>query len=239
MYGVFSAIKIRNLDKFKLEARVADTSDDILLREIDEELQQEKYSELWEKYGNFFIAIVIIIVICVGGYQGWRSYDLSNRQQQGARFVVAMSAISKQPENARKTFTKIADDASGGYALMAQFQNAGLLAKSGDRIAATAAYAKISSDTSINVIYRDLAIILGALNELDQADPAILTTTLAPLRKMDNPWRHSATELTALLAIRAGDNKTARDLLTALSEDQTTPNSMKSRVFEISTQIGS
>jgi hypothetical protein len=218
---------------------VADTSDDILLREIDEELQQEKYSELWEKYGKFFIAIVVVIVIGVGGYQGWQSYDLSNRQQQSTRFAAAMNAIAEQPEDARKTFAKIADDVSGGYALMAQFQNAGLLAKNGDRTAATAAYAKISSNTSINTIYRDLATILGALNELDQADPAALTATLAPLRATENPWRHSATELTALLALRVGDKKIARDLLTTLSKDATAPNGMKSRVSEIITQIGS
>jgi hypothetical protein len=218
---------------------VADTSDDILLREIDEELQQEKYSELWEKYGKFFIAVVIVIVIFVGGYQGWRSYDLSNRQQQSVRFASAMSAIGEQPENARKTFTKIADDVSGGYALMAQFQNAGLLAKGDSRIAASAAYAKIASDTSINVIYRDLAIILSAINELDQADPLTLTATLAPLRATENTWRHSATELTALLALRAGDKKSARDLLTKLSKDATAPDSMKSRVSEIAAQIGS
>ena len=218
---------------------MADTSDDILLREIDEELQQEKYSELWEKYGKYFIVIVVVIVIGVGGYQGWRSYDLSNRQQQSVRFAAAMNAIAEQPEDARKTFVNIADDVSGGYALMAQFQNAGLLAKNGDRVAATAAYAKISSDTSINTIYRDLAIILGALNELDQADPVTLTATLAPLRATENPWRHSATELTALLALRAGDKKTAHDLLTTLSKDATAPIGMKSRVSEIITQIGS
>jgi hypothetical protein len=217
---------------------VADTSDDFLLREIDEELQQEKYSELWNKYGKFFIAVVVVVVIGVGGYQGWRSYDLSNRQQQSTRFATAMNAIAEQPEEARKTFAKMADDVSGGYALMAQFQNAGLLAKSGDRIAATAAYAKISSDTSIDAIYKDLAIILGALNDLDQADPATLTETLAPLRATENPWRHSATELTALVALRAGDKKTAGELLTSLSKDATAPNSMKARVSEIVSQIG-
>jgi hypothetical protein len=218
---------------------VADTSDDdFLLREIDEELQQEKYSELWKAYGNYIIAVVLAIVLGVGGYQGWRSYDLSQRQDQSMRFAAAMNAIAEKPEDARKTFAKIAEDVSGGYGLMAQFQNAGLLAKSGDKSAAAAVYAKISADTSIDPIYRDMAIILGALNDLDQADPSALSAQLAPLRATENPWRHSATELTALLAIRTGDKKTARELLTALTNDATAPSGMKARISEIITQIG-
>lgn len=217
---------------------MADTSDDILLREIDEELQQEKYSELWKAYGNYIIGVILAIVLGVGGYQGWRSYDLSTRQEQSVRFAAAMDAIAEKPEDARKTFAKIADEVSGGYGLMAQFQNAGLLAKNGDKSASAAVYAKISSDTSIDPIYQDLAIILGALNELDQADPTALSAKLAPLRATENPWRHSATELTALLAIRTGDKKAARELLTALTNDATAPSGMKTRVSEIIAQIG-
>lgn len=217
---------------------MADTSDDILFQEIDEELQQEKYSVLWKKYGNYLIAIIVVIVLGVGGYQGWRNYDLSKRQEQSVQFAAAMNAIADKPEDARKTFAKMAEDVGGGYALMAQFQNAGLLAKAGDKGAAAATYAKISSDTSVESIYRDMAVILGALNELDQADPTGLSARLAPLRATENPWRHSATELTALLAIRTGDKKAARDLLKALTNDATAPNGMKARVSEIMAQIG-
>jgi len=73
---------------------------------------------------------------------------------------------------------------------------------------------------------------------LDQADPTDLSARLAPLRATENPWRHSATELTALLAIRTGDKKAARDLLKALTNDATAPNGMKARVSEIMAQIG-
>ena len=94
---------------------MADTSDDdFLLREIDEELQQEKYSELWKVYGNYIIAVILVIVLGVGGYQGWRSYDLSARHEQSVRFAAAMNAIAEKPEDARKTFAKIAEGAKGG-----------------------------------------------------------------------------------------------------------------------------
>ena len=51
---------------------------DVLLREIDEELKQERLHKLWDRYGNYAISGALALVIGVAGIKGWQSYDLIN-----------------------------------------------------------------------------------------------------------------------------------------------------------------
>jgi len=57
-------------------------------------------------------------------------------------------------------------------------------------------------------------------------------------RDIDNPWRHSARELLAVLALHVGDAATAREHLTKLSEDLLAPRSMRKRAGEMLAVVG-
>ena len=67
------------------------TEDDILFEEIDDELRHDQANKLWQAYGQYVIGLAVAIVVGVGGYQAWRSYDLSTRQASGERFAAAMT----------------------------------------------------------------------------------------------------------------------------------------------------
>ncbi|MCH7664263.1 MAG: hypothetical protein IH859_10405 [Chloroflexi bacterium] len=42
---------------------MADQTQDSFLREIEEELRQERYAKLWKKYGNYLIAAALAFVL--------------------------------------------------------------------------------------------------------------------------------------------------------------------------------
>ena len=42
-------------------------SDESLFREVDEEVRQEQYKKLWDKFGNYFVALCVVIVAVGGG----------------------------------------------------------------------------------------------------------------------------------------------------------------------------
>lgn len=211
-----------------------DNHDTGLLREIDEELRQEHYSNLWSKYGNYLIAAVILLVVGVAGYKGWQSYELSQRNEAGAKFATAVSLVEQgNMDQAFEAFSLIAKDAPGGYRLLAQFRAAGVLANQGDAEAAAQAYQEISSDNSIQKEYRDLATLLAITNMLDHGSPEKLNARLAPLTVIDSPWRYSALEISAILALRKGNRQGAMDTLTQLSSDQTTPTGIRTRASEM------
>ncbi|MGH6960822.1 MAG: tetratricopeptide repeat protein, partial [Dongiaceae bacterium] len=120
-----------------------------------------------------------------------------------------------------------------GYAALARLQEAALQAKAGNAAAAVSIYDKLSTDTSVDRAFRELAVILVALQTLDTATPADLTARLAPLTAADNPWRYTALELTGLLAKRGGDLEGARQIFAALADDLNAPQALRGRAAEL------
>ncbi len=215
---------------------MADPVQDSLFREIEEDLRQEHWAKLWKRYGNYAVGAVLALVLSVAGYQGWRAYDIATRQSDGERFAAALKlAGDKQTQAAAEAFAGLAADATAGYALLARFQEAALLAKRGQP---AAAYADLAQDPGVDAVYRDLAVILGAFHEMNGPGAGDLSARLAPLTADGNPWRHSAKELTAVLAARAGDRTKARALFTALAADATAPQGIRARAGEMLAILG-
>ena len=46
-----------------------------IFREVEEELRRDRAEELWKKYGRYVIALAALVILAVGGVQGWRAYD--------------------------------------------------------------------------------------------------------------------------------------------------------------------
>jgi len=218
---------------------LAETSDNSLFREIDEELKQEKFAKLWKRYGTFVIAGAVALVAVVGGYQGWKEYDIRTRMKEGEIFSAAL-ALARDGKSSEtiEAFAKLGQDAGGGYSMLARFQEAGRISEKGDKAEAAKLYRRIADDSGVDAVYRDLAVILGTLNEIGNADAGSLRSRLAPLTAGDNPWRFSAKELSAVLAIEAGDNAGARETLSALMEDESAPTGIRARAREILATLG-
>ena len=209
---------------------MADSTDDPLLREIDEELRQEKYLEIWRKYGAYIVAVVVIIVGTVAGYQGWRSYAASLNRGAGEQFNRALElAQSNQTDSAVQAFAKLAQEGPAGYALLARFEQASLQSRKGDKAGAALLYRAIADDRSIDAIYRDLSTLLAVHEEMDSADPTTLIQRLALLTGPSNPWRFSAREVTGMLAFRKGDRDQAQNLFSTLANDPAAPQGVRQR----------
>ena len=210
-----------------------------IMREIEEELRKDQFSILWKRYGKVLIGVVFIIISTVASYKVWQNYDLTNRGHLGERFATIFELTKKgdgeQALNALKIFQ---DEATQGYQMLAGFRAAALMANGGDIVGATAAYDKLANDSSLDIIYRDLAILLRTIQQLNiNQDITSLTNSLAPLSDDKNPWRYTARELIAIIAKESGDTTKARKLFTALIDDETTPKGIRLRARELLTGI--
>lgn len=206
-----------------------------ILREIDEELRQDQFAKLWKRYGKILIGVAILIIACVAGFKAWQNYDLTSRGEQGERLSATMRlAGDGNGAAALDALTAFQADASQGFQMLAGFQAAALMADGGDAHGAAAAYDKLAQDNSLDTIYRDLAVLLGTIQRMNSGgDTASLTIKLAALAADNNPWRHSARELIAVLAKQSGDKAKARELFTALTTDATTPQGIRARANEL------
>lgn len=210
-----------------------------IFREIDEELRYDKLQRLWQRHRILLIALLAGVLLGTVGYVVWRDYSEKQALERAGAFAAALSAAiqtdqaAAQPDAA--TLSALGDLAEGsdGYATLARLQMAAVEIRGGNVDGALEIYESIAGDSGVERIFRDLAVILLAMNSLDSAEPDALAARLAPLAGEENPWRHSARELSALLALRTGETERARELLTGLSGDATAPAGIRQRADEL------
>jgi hypothetical protein len=218
---------------------MADREQDNLFKEVDEELRQEQFAKIWKKYGNLIIGAALLAVAGVAGYQGWQAYDLDRRAEQSTLFSTALRAVSdEKPAEAQALLGQLAGTGSSGYAALARLDQAAAKARAGNAAEAAADFLKIASDTSVDADLRNVALLLSVLNEADSGDPKALSDRLAPLTAANSPWRHSAKEISAVLAQRMGETQRASQLFRELADDATAPSGVRSRAAEMSAILG-
>lgn len=210
-----------------------------IFREIDEELRRDNLLKLWSRYGRYIIAIAVFALVVAGGIVAWRDHQLSERRAQSTRYAAALTLARDGKEaDAVKVFAAIADEGRG-YGILASFEEAALLAKSGDREAAATAYDRISAASEFDSNLRGLAVLLSVMQRMPEADPHTTIDRLAPLTASGNPWRPSAIELTALARLKLEDKSGALDLFKSLADDPATPQSLRSRAAEMAVALAS
>jgi hypothetical protein len=210
-----------------------------IFQEIDEDVRRERLQQLWKRYANYVIGAALLLVLATAGVVGWREYQERQNQAQARRFLAAMDQAARgEDAAAREAFARLAAEAGAGYATLARLQEAALLAKAGDAAGAAKVYEQIAADSRADRVFRDLATVMIVQDTIATGDPARLAQLLAPLLAEKNPWRHSATELSALLAQRAGDPAKAKELYAKLADDLTAPQNMRARATEMLAILG-
>lgn len=210
-----------------------------IFREIDEELRRDNLLKLWSRYGRYIVAVAVLALAVAGGIAAWRAHQLSERQAQSARFASALAlAQSGKNTDAATVFATI-DKTGGGFSVLASFENAALLAKSGDRQKAAAAYGRIAEESGLSPSFRDLAILLSVMQEALDANPRAAIARLAPLTAAGTPWRPTALEMTAAAQLKLGDKKAALEIYKGLADDLTAPRSLRARAAEMAAALAS
>lgn len=212
---------------------------DEFIREVDEELQRDKLKALWDRFGTLIIALAVLLVVGVAGYEGWKAWEHSQRHGEAERFAAAEADLAAQRfQPAATAFDSFAADASPGFAAIARLREAAALQGTGDAAAAAAALDRLAADAAADPLLRDLATLLSVQAQVDTGDPQTLRGRLLPLAEAGRPWRSSARELLALLAIRTGEIEQARSTLDELAKDGALPLAQQQRIEALRQSLG-
>ncbi len=205
-----------------------------IFREVDEDLRQERYKKLWDKHGRTLIGAAVALVLAVGGFQAWKAWDQSQRIALSDRYAEALDlATEGQREAAQDRLSRLSGPDDGGYGTLAAFERARILADSGDRDGAIAIWDELASLRGIGPAFQGLAEMLSVMNQLDDGDPAELEARLTPLTVEGGPFRATALELMAALALRQNDKDRARELYTRLADDRAAPAGLRARATQM------
>lgn len=216
--------------------------------EVSEDLRAERAKALLRRYGALLIALAVLVVLAVAGFQAWRWQRHRTEEAAATRFIAAMRAAGGAPAGAEvatparaqalREFLAIAADAPQGYRTLALLQAAALQAATGDLRAALASWDRVSADTGADPLLRGLADLLWVQHQVDGGEPALVQGRLAPLVAPGNPWRPLALEAQAWLLLRTGEGGKAQEILRQLREDQAAPDGVRGRASGLLQRLG-
>ncbi|MBV9522750.1 MAG: tetratricopeptide repeat protein [Alphaproteobacteria bacterium] len=201
-----------------------------IFQEVDEEVRRERLEQLWKQYGNYIIAALVLVLACVGAWRGYVYWQERKAAEAGAAFEAASTLADEgKHTEAQAAFAKLASDGTAGYRTLARFREAAQLGLS-DAKAAVAAYDALAADSSLGRPLQDLSAVRAGLLLVDTAPYQELRTRIEPLTAPDRPFRHTARELLAFGAWRAGDNAAAHKWIDTVIGDPETPSTIRSRI---------
>lgn len=201
-----------------------------IFREVEDELRQERFQKLWKQYGNYLLAAIIGVVLSIAGYKYYRSYELTSAGEAGDQFARATELIAQSKfDEAEPILAALAKDGYANYPVLARLQQAAALAANKQGEPAVEIYDRVAEDTGVDTMFRDLARLRAAIILVDSATPEEISRRLNGLITDDGNWRHTARELVALSAYRAGDFKAADDQFAAVLGDTGAPARLRAR----------
>jgi hypothetical protein len=205
-----------------------DVSD--IFQEVDEEVRREQLKKLWDRYGVYLIALAVLFIAGVAGWRGYDFWQSKKAAEFGAQFNAA-AILSEQGKHdeAEKAFARIASEGTSGYRVLARMREAAELAER-DPKAAVAAYDDLAASAATGQPLQDLAALRAGMILIDSAPLTEMTRRLEPLAGAGAPFRHSARELLAFAAWKAGDTAALRKWSQLVRDDVETPASLRSRV---------
>jgi hypothetical protein len=200
-----------------------------IFQEIDEEVRRERLKQLWDRYGNFVVALAILFVLAIAGWRGYQWWEAKRAAESGAAFEAA-AALEKEGKRAEAeaAYAKIAADGTSGYRTLARFSEAAQVAF-GDRSAAARLYDALATDSGVTPVLQALAKVRAGLILVDSASFGDMQARLEPLTAPTGAFRHTARELLALSAWRSGDLAAARRFADMIMNDGETPGGIRAR----------
>jgi hypothetical protein len=211
-----------------------------IFQEVEEEVRREQLKRLWQTYGKYVTAVGVVIVALAVGMVAWKEYQGNQRLAAGDAFAEGTALLDAgRFDEAAAKFTELAVDATGGYVELAKARAALARAAAGDRGGAIEAYDDLASYGGADPELRDLARLNAAMLLLEGGESGEIESRLEPLLDEDGPWRYSANEVRALLALRDGDTAAASRILGMLAEGGQTPEGLRARASELMAALGS
>lgn len=201
-----------------------------LLREIDQELRQDKARALMRRYGLQFLigSVMIVVLVAVGSYL--RERDIERRAKLTLELYNMVGDGPRPDAFEIKPMEVFIGHATGELKALGQFHLAGALTREGDKAGAHKLYQQLALSADLTPELQDLALLLDIMHRMDEEAPGPLLAELEPLTT--GTWGYSARELVGLLMIRAGRLKDGQLTFQALMKETDLPVAMRRRLLQ-------
>jgi len=143
--------------------------------DLEEQEQLARFKAFWERYGNFILTVITVVLLAIAGYRGWGWYQARQASEAAAvydqlRVAAEAKEVARVREHAGTIFEKYGSTA---YGPMAALLAAKVYYEAGDLKAAKAplqwVVAKSSDESFVNVARLQLSGVLLDEKAYDEA----------------------------------------------------------------------
>ena len=204
--------------------------DDQFIREVNEELREDRLKQFWEQYKILIIGAAVLVVAGTAGFRGWEYYTKTQAAGSGDRFIEAIGLSDDgRHDEAIARLEALGRDGYGQYPALAKLRIASELADAEKFDEAISAYDEIAADSGFNEAFQSIAKLRAGLLLVDHGDLSEVETHLNDLAAAGEPFRHSAREGLGLAYYKAGDLKKAYEQFKSIADDTESAGGARSR----------
>lgn len=186
-------------------------SDDSFIREVNEELRQEKARALWGRYGPFLIGLAVFLVLATGVYQFFQYWQSKKADRISQDYVAALDLSDQRHfDEAIQKLDETKATGFGVYPVLADMRKAAILSEQGKSKEAVALFDTIAADTKTPETLRQVAQIRAAYILVDEGTFEEVSSRVDMFANEVNPMRMSAWEALGLAAWKAGKTDEAK-----------------------------
>ena len=198
------------------------------IKEVDEDIKEEKRIKLWKKLLPYVISFSLTIILFTSGFVFWKNYTRNMNQTLGDDFTAAVDLANEDDTDAALlALDRIVDEGSDGYATIAKMKKASLLIDKGLSDEGLSMYLDLERN-AVDQSFRDIATILYVLNSMDKIAPETLIKKIEPLEN-SKVWQSSALELKAFVLLKDNRKKLAKEVFQSILNLKTSPSSLSTR----------
>lgn len=223
---------------------------DEFLEEVENDIRQEKYMQLWQKYGKLASGSVTAAIIVVATYSLWSTYQEKQQLKNSDYYTTAQQYIAQgKISQALSTLKAIepggtlSSSHAKTYPHLARFTQAALLQEPGEQQnidQAIALYTSLSQDKTLDPRWQAIATLQSVRLRFQQT-PEQSTELLAqiePLTQDAHPFQALALEQKALMLQQIGKTAEAREIFVKLIQMKEAPEGVSMRAQIMLQQMG-
>ncbi|MBR3501947.1 MAG: tetratricopeptide repeat protein [Alphaproteobacteria bacterium] len=209
---------------------------DAFIREVDEDVKNDNFKVLWNKYGTYIVAFVVIAVTAAVCFDRIRMWKIEQNQIRTENYMAA-AQLRENPDETIAALQKINTETKGLLSDFAKLQiaNVQLVQEKTDEALAT--LQSIADDKDADRSVKNIALIKLVSYKVDTMSRSELETLLQPVLNDNNSWTPIAQDLLAISAIREGDIETAKQLYENILKNKDLPEGFKTKIQDMLTSI--
>ena len=198
-----------------------------ILRQVDEDLRKQKFTNLWKRYGIYLIVSILIIVFSVVGYQVKKSSDMSNNEKLIEMYIAA--TYEKGINNQIQAFDDLVGSKNDYISGLAELRLSNLQIQNGDKKEGINGLKNIINNNKYDAILVDLAVYLLLLNKIDEIDEPEFMRYLEIAKSQDSNFKFLFEELFLIKKLLLGKNEESKIGFKKLIDSVDAPLNIKIR----------